>query len=65
MNEGILSVAAELAALGVNPLPFLTTRDDVIRSFYMTLQKELSEIKDIQARNLAVYIADEVVKRFK
>lgn len=65
MNEGILDVAAELAALGVNPLPLLTTKNDIIRSFYFNIHERLAKIKDMQTKNLAMEIANEVMKRIK
>lgn len=65
MSGGILDIAADLAALGVNPLPFLTTTDDVIRSFYTELVSKIIDRKKIFDQNLAAQIAEEVVRRFK
>jgi hypothetical protein len=63
-REGIV-LAAQLGALGVDPLAFLNVRDPVERSIMMELGKEMIEQRKILDHNLAVEIANCVGKLFK
>lgn len=58
-------IAAQLGALGLDPMRFLESRDDAERNLMMELAKRISEHKLNMDHNLAVDIANQVGKLFK
>jgi hypothetical protein len=61
----MIGLAAQLGALGLDPMKFINTRDDVERSFMAELARRISEEKSRMDHNLAVDIANQVGKLFK
>lgn len=65
LSQGIVDTAADLAALGLDPLQFLRIRDSMERSLIMEIYERMLKRKEILDHNLAVAIATEVSKIFK
>ena len=61
----MVEVAAQLGALGLDPMKFLYTRDETERDFMVALGKKIFEIRQMLDHNLAVDIANNVGKLFK
>lgn len=61
----MLDVAAQLGALGLDPMKFLYTRDETERDFMVTLGKKIFEMRRDMDHNLAIDIANNVGKLFK
>ena len=61
----MLEVAAQLGALGLDPMKFLSTRDEDERNFMVELGKRIFELKSQMDKNLAIEIANNVGKLFK
>lgn len=64
MNEGI-QAAAQLGALGLDPLRFLETTDGFERMLMLELGRLILKQKQILDHNLAVEIANQVGQLFK
>jgi hypothetical protein len=60
-----LSMAAQLGALGIDPMRFLETKDPFERNLLIELASKISEYKTKMDHNLAVDIANSVGKLFK
>lgn len=58
-------VAAQLGALGLDPMKFLETRDDIERNLMVELGRRIYQHKRDMDHNLAVDIANNVGKLFK
>lgn len=56
--------AAELGALGLDPMRFLETRDPFERNLMATLAGEIAKARRKLDQNLAVEIANQVGKLF-
>lgn len=61
----IVDTAAQLGALGLDPMRFLETRDETERNLMVELGRRIYEHKKIMDHNLAVNIANNVGKLFK
>lgn len=62
--EGI-DAAAQMAVIGLDPLRFLYTRSSFERQLLGRLAERIKFYHDIERRNLAVEIANQVGKLFK
>lgn len=60
ISEGIIDLAAEMAVLGIDPLPFLRSRNSLEHAIYIKLRDKAAEKRDIQMSNFA----SEIAKRF-
>lgn len=58
MSEGILDVAADLAALGLNPLDFLRTKSQVERDILAAIRDRVMTIR----KQEHAYLAHEIAK---
>jgi len=58
-------VAAQLGALGLDPMRFLYTHDEMERNLMLEVGKKVAELKETMNHNLAVDIANCVGKLFK
>lgn len=62
--EGI-KAAAQLGALGLDPMRFLETKDGFERTLMTIVGKEMVELRQKMDHSLAVDIANQVGKLFK
>lgn len=57
-----LDVAAQIAVLGLDPLPYLTTQDDTERAMYIEIAKRAQNYREMLNKALAIEIANAVGK---
>jgi len=60
-----LQVAAQLGALGLDPMRFLYTKDDDERNLMIEMGRRMYELRQKMDENLSVMIANNVGKLFK
>jgi hypothetical protein len=65
VSEGLIDTAAEMAMLGLDPLKFLYTKDDMERDLFFVLRDKLIEQREKFDNNLAVAIATQINELFK
>lgn len=63
LSEAV-EIAAQLGALGLDPMKFLNTRDETERNFMLELGRRIAQAKRDMDHNLAVDIANSVGKLF-
>jgi hypothetical protein len=61
----LVGAAAQLGALGLDPMRFLDTHEEVERNLMMEVGKRMYDLKKEFDHNLAVNIANQVGKLFK
>lgn len=57
--------AAQMAALGLDPLRYLQSRDIMERSMFVEIHNRVQEIQNTRDKNLATEIANQVGRLFK
>lgn len=62
LSEGIIDIAADMAALGINPLYFLTTKDDTERAIWEEIYDRVIKRREILEHNFAVKLAEYIAK---
>lgn len=62
LSGGIVDIAVDMAALGLDPLVFLRTTDDTEKALLMEVYERLVKVKEIQDRNFAIEIANQLGK---
>jgi len=63
MKEGI-EAAAIIGTLGLDPLRFLYTRNELERDLMQQVAKRMARLREIERHNQAVEIANQVGKLF-
>lgn len=64
VTEGIIRAAAEMLALGLDPLRFIYTQNELERQILIEVKNQALEVKGILDQRLAVEIANQVSKIF-
>jgi len=65
MSMESIKVAAQLGALGLDPMRFLETKDGFERTLILVVAKEIGEIRAKMDHSLAVDIANQVGRLFR
>jgi hypothetical protein len=61
----MVDTAAQLGALGLDPMRFLYTREELERNLMLEVGRRMFEKKQLMDHNLAIDIANQVGKLFK
>jgi hypothetical protein len=61
----MFDVAAQLGALGLDPIKFLESRDDTERNLMVELGRRMGELKQKMDHSHAIDIANQVGRLFK
>jgi hypothetical protein len=61
----VIETAAQLGALGLDPMRFLYTREELERNLMLEVGRRMFEKKQLMDHNLAIDIANQVGKLFK
>ena len=65
MSKEAIQSASMIGALGMDPMRFLTTKDDVERQLMVELANRMQKHREVMDNNLAVKIVEQVSKLFK
>jgi len=65
MTTEAIEAASEIGVIGLDPILFLTTKDETLRQLMMHVSKRIYDKQIIIDRNRAAMIAEAVSKLFK